>query len=233
MNERIPLLLPIAIVLAGIILGIAIYVVRVGEALPSESEDTSFMRPVGPEDHSIGNPDAPVVVVEYSDIDCAYCKEFQETMSQLMAEYGPEGNVLWVYRHYPIIESHPDSALHAEAAECAAAQGGDNAFFRFVDALQQEAPGERSFNPSGYGRVAESLGLSKEALESCVAGSEFEQKVSDDFDNGVVIGVRGTPYSVILVRGGESIPVSGTVPYEAMKQIIDVAIERAQAVPTP
>lgn len=231
MNDRIPVVLTVAIILAGLIIGIAVYAMRVNEALPPQGGDVSLVRPVGPDDHSIGNPEAPVTVIEYSDIDCEYCKDFQEVMEQLMAEYGPGGQVLFVYRHFPIIEVHPDAAFHAEAAECASKEGGDNAFFRFIDALQQAAPGDRTFDPSGYGPLAESIGLSRSAMETCVAGSEFESRVAADFDNGIVIGVNGTPYTLVIAKGQPSIPISGALPYAAMKQIIDQAIAESATTP--
>ncbi|MGB4076876.1 MAG: DsbA family protein [Minisyncoccia bacterium] len=231
MNERIPLILPIAIVLAGIIIGIAVFMVRMNEVLPGPTGDVSLLRAVRPEDHTIGNPEAPVTLVVYSDIECEYCKEYQEALEQVMTDYGPGGEVLLVYRHFPIIEAHPDAALHAEAAECAGKEGGDDAFFRFIDAVQQASPGPQSFDPARYGTVAESLGLSRSSFQSCIAGSEFETKVAADFDNGVLIGVRGTPHTLVLIKGGTTIPISGAIPYLALVEVVKEALAQVKETP--
>jgi protein-disulfide isomerase len=203
--------------------------VRRVDNAPSPGGDLSLLRPVGLTDRTLGNPEAPVVIIEYSDIDCAYCKGFQETVAQIVADYAATGDVLLVYRHFPIIETHPSAALHAEAAECAGNIGGNEAFFRFIDALQQEAPGNREFNPSGYPRIVRALGLDLDAFTACTEGSEFETKVASDYDNALAAGAAGTPYTVILAQGAAAVPISGAIPYIAMKELVERAIQEAAA----
>ncbi len=227
MNDRHPYLIPITILIAGALLAIAIYVVRTDVSV-SPLEAAASVRPVSPDDHMIGNPEAPVIVVEYSDIDCAYCKSFQATMAQLMSEYGEGGQVAWVYRHLPLIPVHPNAGLHAEAAECVAEQGGDPLFFSFIDALQQAAPGSDQFNPNGYGAVVSSLGLSQDVFTQCMESDRFVERVANDIQNAKDAGAGGTPYIVILVRGADPIPVTGALPYEPLKQVIEEAISRVR-----
>ena len=101
----------------------------------------SLVRPVGDDDHIIGNPGAPVVIIEYADIDSGYSKDFQATMQQLMTEYAAGGEVAWVYRHMPLIDQHPNARRHAEAAERAASIGSADSFWRFIDSAAALAPG--------------------------------------------------------------------------------------------
>lgn len=226
MDTKNSYLLPVVIVLAGILIGGALFYVRSTNTVPSEG-DISLLRPISTNDHIVGNPGASVVIVEYSDIDCPYCKNFQESMEQVMTDYGPSGNVAWVYRHFPVIEAHPNSAAHAEAAECVASLGGDDLFFRFIDALHQAAPGDAQFDPKGYAAIITTLGLSLPDFESCVAGSKFEKRVADDFDNALAVGAVGAPFSVILIKGHNPVPVSGYLPYDSLKQVIDASIARS------
>src|SRR5688572_26470868 len=65
----------------------------------TEEAAKGTINPLSEADHFRGNPNAPIVVVEYSDFDCPFCKNFHETMTQIMDEYGVDGNVAWVYRH--------------------------------------------------------------------------------------------------------------------------------------
>ena len=62
---------------------------------------------VDSEDHIFGNPDAPVKLVEYSDFECPFCKRVHPTLKKIMADYGIDGEVAWVYRHFPLDSIHP------------------------------------------------------------------------------------------------------------------------------
>lgn len=79
-------------------------------------------------DYIVGNPDASVVVVEYSDLECPYCKRFGETMKEIVAE--SNGEVAWVYRHWVV---HPGALPKAGAADCVAKLKGNDAFWKYVD----------------------------------------------------------------------------------------------------
>src|SRR3989338_1472713 len=85
------------------------------------------LRPVSKSDHILGNINAKIVIVEYSDLECPYCKVFHQTMHKVVSDNS--GNVAWVFRHYPIPQLHPKAFREAEATECAWGQGGNNAFW--------------------------------------------------------------------------------------------------------
>ncbi len=79
-------------------------------------------------DHIIGSPDAPIVIVEFSDLECPYCKRFGETMKEIVAE--SNGNVAWVYRHWVV---HQNALPKAGASECVAKLKGEDAFWKYID----------------------------------------------------------------------------------------------------
>ncbi len=91
--------------------------------------------PITAADHYYGNKDAQVVIVEYADLECPYCAVVHPTIQQILKEY--DGKVAWVFRHFPL-NIHPNAHIKAVAAECAYAQGGDEAFFKYVDATYTE-----------------------------------------------------------------------------------------------
>ncbi len=89
------------------------------------------LKPVNPDDHIIGNINAKIIIVEYSDLDCPFCKTFHKTMHRVVKDMN--GDVAWVYRHYPIPQLHPNAFQKAEATECAWEQGGNDAFWKYTD----------------------------------------------------------------------------------------------------
>jgi len=89
-----------------------------------------ILSPVGPNDHILGNPNAPVVIVEYSDYECPYCKVFHSTLTQTVKD--SNSNVAWVYRNWPI---HQHSFEKLVAAECVAKIKGNDAFWKYSDLL--------------------------------------------------------------------------------------------------
>lgn len=219
-------LLPGAIVLAGLIIALTVYAVRTENVTSIGKGDPGMVRPVNPNDRIIGNPQAPVKLVEYADIDSEYSKQFQATMQQLMSEYAAGGKVAWVYRHFPLLDQHAASASHAEAAECAGFLGDDDAFWRFIDALQSAAPGESQFPVSGYNAVAAQLGLPQAEFETCLTNGRFTKKVYEDSTNALEAGAEGAPFTVVLVDGQKSIGIQGALPYEDMKRVIEEAIAK-------
>lgn len=221
-------LIPGAILAAGLILGLATYSIRSKElTLPPEG-DVSLVRPVSETDHIIGNPGAPVVIIEYADIDSSYAEGFQATMQQLMTEFAAGGQVAWVYRHLPLIDQHPNAQRHAEAAECASSIGGPDAFWRFIDSANALAPGSTELDPASYGMIVEGLGIRLEAFNECMDNGTFGKRVADDFENGLNAGAGGSPFSVVLIKGKPPITIDGAVPYDGMKRIIQESIAKAE-----
>ena len=159
------LAIPFAILFAGLLVSVAIYVVRIRHTLSHGGGNPEAVRAVTPTDHIIGNPSAPILVIEYADIDSSYSKSFQLTMEQLMTEYANSGKVAWVYRHFPLGIDHPNAATHALAAECAASLSVPTTFFRFIDSMQAAAPGENQFNPHGYPTIVRELGIDEAAFK--------------------------------------------------------------------
>ncbi len=81
-------------------------------------------------DHILGNPDAPIKIIEYSDFECPYCKIFHATLNKIVAE--SNGNVSWVYRHWPL---HQNSFEKVVAAECVAQIKGNEAYWQYSELL--------------------------------------------------------------------------------------------------
>src|SRR5207237_7967826 len=95
-------------------------------------------------DHVYGNPNASITLIEYSDFECPYCKSVHLTAKRVVDE--SRGQVNWVYRHFPLEMHNPGAQKQAEASECAAELGGNEAFWKFADAVDPATgPGGKGF----------------------------------------------------------------------------------------
>jgi protein-disulfide isomerase len=224
---RSSLVIPLALVIAGTIIAGGVYYFFNGSAQNAGLQNLSVIRPVDDTDHILGNPAAAVKFVEYSDVDCPFCKNFKDTMESVMATYGAGGNVAWVYRHLPVTDQHPNAQAHAEASECIAAEGGTSAFFKFIDALNAAAPGTTQFDPTKYGPVVEKMGLDTSAFTTCLTNHTYQKRVADEAANALAAGAGGTPFTVILIKGQPPVSISGAFSLSQMKQITDEALAKA------
>lgn len=185
---------------------------------PQPQADASGMAPITSEDWVRGNRDAQVSVVEYSDTECPFCKRHHPTMQQLITEY--DGKVNWVYRHFPLTQLHSKASKEAEAAECAGELAGNESFWKYIDRLFEITPANNGLDPAELPKIAEYVGLNKAKFEDCLNSGKWAQKVSAQAQDAQNAGGNGTPYNVI-VAGDQKIPVSGAVPLEQFKAIID------------
>ncbi|HVB19972.1 MAG TPA: thioredoxin domain-containing protein [Candidatus Paceibacterota bacterium] len=217
------LTIPIAIVFGGIIVAGAVYLSTAKEPTTSSGTgDPSLVRPVSASDHILGNPAAKVMIVEYADFDCEYCKGFNDTLHQIIASEGANGQVAWVFREFPLTEIHPTALLDARAAECVAQTAGNDAFWKFADELFANQPAD----PSQYGTLAAGVGLSGDAFATCyaTASTTLDARIMADRQNALAIGARGTPYSLILANGRPPVVMDGAYSYDAVKQLVDQAL---------
>ncbi len=152
-------LIPVSIVLAGLVVAGAVFLVkRPAQVSPG---DTGDVRAADATDYVLGNPAAPIKIIEYSDLECPYCKEFHKTMHALIDEYGSSGKVAWVYRHFPLTNIHPKAAKEAEAAECAGKLGGNTAFWKYIDRVYEVTPSSNGLDLAELPNIAEDVGLNR------------------------------------------------------------------------
>lgn len=217
---------PIAIVIAGLAIATAVYFGDNKKVTPpsAHEEQNIVVSPVTADDHILGNPRAKVVIVEYSDTECPFCKMFHETMNKVMGEYGEGGNVAWVYRHYPL-PFHQKAPKEAEATECAYKLGGTEKFWAYTNTIFKTTQGNDSLNEAELPKIAEEIGLDKTAFMSCLSGGEMQARVQRDMESGRTAGVSGTPHSIVLVNGKVAGTIKGAQPYEQVKAIVDQALK--------
>lgn len=224
---------PIAIVIAGALIAGALYLGTSqsgGANSPQPQAGTGQsagslekVAAVTSEDHVRGNPNADVVIVEYSDFECPFCKSFHPTMQRVMDEYG--NKVAWVYRHFPLDSIHSQARVEAVASECAAEQGGNDAFWKFTDRFFELTPSNnRTDIATVLPQIAREVGLNESAFNTCLTSGKYDKHVQENLDNAVATGGNGTPWSIVITKSGKKYPLSGAQPYESVKQLIELAL---------
>ena len=233
LGEKITL--PLSIIVAGLLIAGGIYLngkitrenPTVAQQQQIKSENLSdTIRPIDANDHILGSASSRVLVVEYSDTECPFCKNFHNTMKTIMQEYGKDGKVAWIYRHFPLEQLHPKAFKEAVATECAANLGGNSKFWEYVNKLYETTPSNNNLDPKELTNIAKQVGLSSTAFDTCLNSGEFDARVKADIQNAQEIGIAGTPYSVVIdTKTQEYYPIEGAYPYAQVKSVIDLILE--------
>lgn len=171
-------------------------------------------------DHIRGERDAKVSIIEYSDLECPYCKTFHSTAQLAVKQY--PGDVNWVFRHFPL-SSHAGAFNKAVASECAADQSGNSAFWLFVDSVFDADALAVTELPV----FAEGLGMDKAEFEACMESGKFSDKVASMYQSAIDAGITGTPGIVILHNEtGKTQLVKGALPLPELKQVLNTFLNK-------
>jgi protein-disulfide isomerase len=225
---------PIAIILAGGLIAGALYLSNVKSTTvakagtqPATTQTTAGkIRPVSPNEHILGNPNAQVLIVEYSDTECPYCKQFQSTLHQVINDYGASGEVAWVYRYFPIAQLHPRSEKEAEAVECSSQLGGETTFWKYLDEVYATTPSNNGLDPSELPKIAADVGLNVSDFNNCLNSGKNAQMIQADVSEAEAAGGNGTPFSILInTKDGSQTPLEGAYPYAQLKPIIDAMLK--------
>lgn len=217
-------ILPVTIVISGLLIAGAVFFVGKSSVPTPNSGNTGQInyRPVDGSDYILGNPNAPIKVIEYADLECLYCKQFHTTMHQIMEHYGNSGNVAWVFRNFPLAQIHSKALKEAEAAECAADQGGSTAFFKYIDRLYEVTPSNNNLDASQLPIIAKDAGLNVDLFNTCLSSGKKAEKVQASYNDAIAAGGNGTPYILITLNNSkEALVLSGAQPYDSMRAAID------------
>lgn len=231
------LTIPIAIIIAGVLIAGAVYLgtskgtstTAVNNQQPQQvaqqTGDLEAMKAISGNDHIRGNPNAPVKIVEYSDTECPFCKRFHSTMKEVMDTYGKDGKVAWVYRHFPLDQLHSKARKEAVALECANEQGGNDKFWSYADRLYEITPANNGLDPAELPKIAEFVGLDTAKFNTCLASTKYDAHIEEEVQNATATGGNGTPWSIVVGAKNKKYPLSGAQPYASVKQLIDLALQ--------
>ena len=173
---------------------------------------------------AIGKPGAPLVLVEFTDIECPNCKDFhRDVFDKLKAEYIDTGKVLFIHRDLPL-PNHPTAVIAAHAVRCAGDQGLFWALRHVLLANERLSPDVVEL---GARLVTADLGL----VRTCMRDGQHLAEIERDVTDARAIGAKNTP-TLILGRmvpdGIEGVMISGTATFEEL----DTRIKALLATPT-
>ncbi len=158
----------------------------------------------------LGNKDAKVVIVEYADFQCRFCKQFFPIIRRLTVEY--KDKIRFEFRDFPILGDN--SVFLAESGKCVNEQGK---FFEFHDKIYTS---KNKVTKENLFYILNSIGVNIEKFNDCMQNRRYKKLVEDDLESGFRAGVKGTP--TIFINGNK---LDGVVPYSVLKKVVDRFIE--------
>ena len=203
--------------------------------VPAGNQEPTTAKATVDDDAVLGNEDAPVTIIEFSDYQCPFCRKFwTETLGQIKSEYIDTGKVKLVFRDFPLSSLHPQAQASAEAAECVKEKGGDEAYFKMHDKMFSEqniidsgsvsGPVTKSavYTNDNLKKWAKDLGYD---ISSCLDSGKYKSEVAKDTSDAAAAGLQGTPGFVIMKSGDkEGATLKGAYPLSAFKQALDAEI---------
>lgn len=217
MDQNNKMLVPGSIIIAGIIIAGAILYSSGSKSLalkePVDNQLPIVAAATVDDDVILGDPNAPVTIIEWGDFQCPFCAQLFNTVEkQAREEYVKTGKVRWVYRDFPL-SFHPAAMPAALAAECAKDQGK---YWLYHDALFEN---QATIETLDYIKLASTLGLNTSTFKQCVDTQKYKDEIAKDTQDGVAAGVEGTPATFINGK-----LISGAQPYAVFKAEIEAAL---------
>ncbi|MFT5179731.1 MAG: protein-disulfide isomerase [Candidatus Paceibacteria bacterium] len=214
-------LIALSVVIAGIIIAAAVMITNIGNtpvpvdggngapAPQAGSASLDNIKEVTEADHIFGDINAPIKIVEYSDLECPFCGSLHPILEEVVEKY--DGQVAWVYRHFPLSSIHADAQALAEGSECVADLAGNDAFWDYVGGV---------LNKQSVESLVTEAGITEEEFNACIESGKYRDRVLSDAQNAQATGGGGTPWSIVIGPNGEKFELSGAQPVAAWDQVI-------------
>ena len=174
---------------------------------------STLRNPVNAGDHLLGNPAAPIQLVEYGDYQCPYCAQAYPVVKELARRHGDQLAI--VFRHFPLTEAHPEAFNAAVVAEFAGSLGQ---FWAAHDALYDN---QDQLGAALYGEIVASLNQNAQQFQQAVERGTFEQRIRHDMEGGLRSGVNGTP---CFFLNGQRYDVAGS--FDSLLDVVGQLVAR-------
>jgi len=193
--------------------------------LPTEQPNLTMKISVD-NDPIIGNPDAPITIIEFSDFQCPFCARFYtQTLPLIYDEYIEPGKVKLVFRDYPIQSIHPNAVPAAVASECANEQGKFKGMHDMLFEKQNEWSRQETVDAlSLFSQYATKIQLEQDTFDSCLTSGKYIDEIKKDLADGRDYGVSGTPGFFVGNDQIGYVELKGAQPFDSFKKIIDAQL---------
>ena len=178
-------------------------------------------------DPIIGNADAPITIIEFSDFQCPFCARFHtQTLPSILEEYVEQGKVKLVFRDFPIQSIHPNALPASVAAECANEQGKFKEMHDILFEKQNEWNKlETSNTLSTFSQYASNMQLNQDEFDSCLTSGKYIEEIKNDLNDGREYGVSGTPGFFVGNDQIGYVELKGAQPFDSFKKVIDAQLD--------
>jgi len=184
--------------------------------IKSTASEAKRVPPVNEKDHVYGQQDARFSIIEYSDFQCAYCTRFHSTAKQIVDS--SNGQVNWIYRHFPLSFHEPVATKQAVASECVAELAGNDGFWSFTNAVFEQGISD----DDSMLQLAKNVGADEDKYKSCVQSGRHDQRIKTDIADATDIGVTGTPGNILLdSQTGKAVRIDGAQKPQIFQKFID------------
>jgi protein-disulfide isomerase len=191
---------------------------------PTATSTVDVMK-VGGRDIVLGDANAPVTIIEYSDYQCPWCgKFFTETQPLIVKNYVNAGKVRMVFRNFPVLG--PESTAAAEAAECAEDQNQGMAYHdalykaKYAEETGGGSENDGSMNRAFFLKIAQGLNLDTPTFTNCIDSNKYASQVNQEKATGIAAGANSTP--TFFINGQQ---ILGALPYAQFKTGIDTLLK--------
>lgn len=194
--------------------------------LPSKQPTLSVKISID-DDPIIGNADAPITIIEFSDFQCPFCARFHtQTLPLILEEYIKEGKVKLVFRDFPIQSIHPNALPASIAAECANEQSKFKEMHDVLFENQNEWNKQDTVDAlTLFSQYAAEMKLDQEIFDACLTSGKYIEEIRNDLDDGRNYGVSGTPGFFVGNDHIGYVELKGAQPFESFKKIIDAQLD--------
>ncbi len=223
----------LSIIIASLFIALAIFLgfknMGVSKTETSFTDPDSLFsgRELKQEEFVIGEVNDKVVLLEYSDLECPFCKKFHtETMDKIYEKYA--GKISIAYRHYPL-PFHKRAPKEAEATLCARELGGQVVYKNYISKIFELTGGNDTLDPESLNTTATGLGLNVTDFKNCVSSGKYAAQVEVDIADGGDVGVQGTPNTFVLLKDGNDYKIitmiNGARDEKYVSKVIDQALK--------
>ncbi len=215
-KQLTPLIYALLVILVFTLLGMFWFKVRTELEIGTpqaqsgvEKEIPREVKKISDNDPVRGNSKAKYALIEYSDYDCPFCKDFHKNVKELVAE---NPDYKWVFRQFPLAQLHPNATDKAKAATCVFKSAGNEKFWEFSDELYND----QAIAASELATIAKKLGVDENKYTKCLSDFDNEE-FSKTFDLARSMGVSGTPTTVIVnTDNGKAVLTVGSLSKEEL-----------------
>jgi len=228
------LTMPGAIIIAGVIIALAI--IFSGGGIKNKKstdgkitiEEASSLRELSPivaTEHLRGDfKKAKIAIVEFSDLECPYCRQLHPTMQQVLEVYGSD--VVLIYRHFPLESIHAHARPAAIASECVNELAGNDGFWKFIDGVFTYSGSGTAFDPANMETIVKNSGVTNmDAFNTCISSGKYDKSIDDSITDANNAGAQGTPdLTAVNLETGEAVHI-GADP-SLLGQVLDKMLKK-------